>query len=43
MEQDELMDALLQQSIENPDQIELDDAIKAMEGLSEVTIELTNN
>jgi len=43
MEQDELMAALMKQSKENPDQIELEDAIDAMEQLPEVTIDIISD
>lgn len=43
LEQDELMEALLKQSKENPDEIELDEAIGAMESLPEVSIDITNH
>jgi len=43
LEQDELMAALMAQSKENPDQIELEDAIAAMEQLPEVSIDIVSD
>ncbi len=40
MEQDELLQRLLEQSTENPDKIDLEDAIASMEQAEEVKVRL---